>query len=80
MLGLGREILSLSSRDCVLHEIGIDLCVLVGLVFWNFNFFHFFVGGFATSEEEEEEQCMFEMALFWSLNVIFNLVLKVSKL
>jgi len=54
-------------------KIGIDLCVLVGLVCRNFNFFHLLSGRFAASdEEEEEEQCMFETASFWSLNAHFQ--------
>jgi hypothetical protein len=54
---------SIHSKDLFLRpprcpgatKIGIDLCVLVGLRCRHFNFFPFFVGGFAASEEEKEE-------------------------
>jgi hypothetical protein len=36
-------------------KIGINLYVLVGLRCRHYNFFRFFAGGFAASEEEEKE-------------------------
>ena len=52
----------------IFMKIGIDLCVLIGLGCWHFNFFPFFVGGFAASIEEKEELCMVETVLFWTGN------------
>ena len=52
----------------IFMKIGIDLCVLIGLGCWHFNFFPFFVGGFAVSAEEEEELCMVETVPFWTGN------------
>ena len=62
-------------------KIGIDLCVLVGLGCRHFNFFPFFVGGFATSEEEEEESVHVWNGVVLVLEMpIFNLVLEILKL
>jgi hypothetical protein len=43
------------------------------------NFLSFFAGGLSASEKEEEEQCMFETASFWTGMTIFNLVLELSE-
>jgi len=62
-------------------KIGIDLCVLVGLGCRHFNFFPFFVGGFAASEEEEEESVHVWNGVVSVLEMpIFNLVLEILKL
>jgi len=54
---------------------------LVGLGCRHFNFFPFFVGGFATSEEEEEESVHVWNRVVLVLEMpIFNLVLEILKL
>jgi hypothetical protein len=51
-------------------KIRIDLCDLIGLGCWHFNFFPFFAGGYVASAEEEEELCMVETVPFWTGMII----------
>jgi len=54
----------------IFMKIRIDLCDLIGLGCWHFNFFPFFAGGYVASAEEEEELCMVETVPFWTGMII----------
>ena len=65
---------SLSPRGCNLHAD--KICNLssrwIGMPVFH-NFLSFFTSGLSTSEEEEEEQCMFETVLFCTGNDHFSI-------
>ena len=65
---------SLSLHDCNLQED--KICNLssswTGMPVFH-NFLSFFAGGLSASEEEEEEQCMFETVSFWTGNDHFSI-------